>query len=217
MRAALIAVLAACGGHAATAPDACARTQLYLNSGGGDYAKAGHDDATANLSVLLDGPRTLPAWPRADAEWMQLTACIRTGLAQFPIDIVEQEPAGRHVEIVFTTVYWGDPATAMVVPASCVAGHQIEFVFSDALPPTYSQPCREALIGFAEMTALLSLVGDCHDVVNRAQDCSPARTFLDQDAACVDGTNQPAPCRCGGNTEDTFRAMTAAHPACTPG
>ena len=216
MRTVLLVGLVACGGRDATPDAPCIPSTAFLNRAGGVFDHGSSDDSSTNKSVLLDAPLVMAAWPRADAEWTQLVACVRDGLAQLPIVVTQQDPgATPHVEIVFTTSYWSQPAaTTMLVPASCRPGHEIEFVFGNALPPTYAEPCREALIGFAEMTALLSPVDDCHDIVNRASDCSPTRAFLDHTANCVDDANQPAPCRCGGTTENTYRAMAAAHPAC---
>lgn len=212
----LLAVGAGCGGHPTAADAGCTPSILYLNRNGGMYDHGAFDSAAHNESVLLDGPRTLPAWPRDDQEWGLMTSCIRDGLSSFPITITEQDPgAGPHVEIVFTTAYWGTPAAeTMVVPASCLPEHELEFVFSDSLPPTYSRPCQMALIGYAEMTANLSPGDDCKDILNLGMDCVPQRAFLDETATCVDGNNQPIACRCGGTTEDPYAALAAAHPAC---
>jgi len=215
MRALVLVAIAGCG-HSRGAPDAaCQPSILFLDRAGGDYDHGRIDSAALDQSVLLDGPRTLPPWPRDDAEWSVMVSCIRDGLSSFPIEVTETGPGTTpHVEIVFTTVYWGDPATNMVVPASCVPGHQLEFVFSDALPPTYSRPCQMALIGYAEMTANLSPGDDCKDILNLGMDCAPVRAFLDETSSCVDTSNQPIPCRCGGTTQNIYQALAAAHPAC---
>lgn len=212
----LLAVGVGCSGPDTTVDAACTPSLLFLNRAGGDYDRGGFDDAPANLSVLVDAPIALPPWPRDDIEWGNLTSCIRAGLSPFPIAITEVDPgAVAHVEIVFTTVYWGQPAqSSMVVPASCRSDHQLEFVFSDSLPPTYSRACQMALFGFAQMTAGLSPGDDCRDIVNLSLDCSPTRSFLDQTVSCVDAANQPVACRCGGSTENTYQAMQAAHRAC---
>ena len=214
MRAVLLLV-AACGHSGGSSDAACQPSLLFLDRAGGDYDHGSFDSAAQNRSVLLDGPRTLPAWPRDDAEWATMVSCIRDGLSSFPIEITEADPGTTpHVEIVFTTAYWGDPAINMVVPASCNPGHQLEFVFSDALPPTYSRPCQMALIGYAEMTANLSPGDDCRDILNLGMDCAPTRAFLDETSTCVDTSNQPIPCRCGGMTQNVYQALAAAHPAC---
>lgn len=204
-----------CGGGEPTTT-VCEPSIVFLNRAGGLYDQAPADDASANLSVLLDGPRALPAYPHDDVEWAATTACIRAALAAFPIDVTETDPgAAKHVEIVFTTAYWAGPAgTTMVVPDGCRPGHQLEFVFGNALP-TDARACQMALIGFAEMTAQLSIGGDCRDIVDLSQDCVETRSFLDEPVACVDAANQPAPCRCGGGTtQNTFQQLAAAHPPC---
>jgi len=210
---ALVALIG-CGGHSATT--ACQPSILYLDRAGGMYDHGATDSAGANRSVLLDGPRQLPGWPRDDAQWAEVVSCIAAALAPFPIDVTEDDPgASPHVELVFTTTYWAEPsATTMIVPDGCGDDHQLEFVFADALPPTPTPVCQIAIVGYAEMTADLTLDDNCQDLVNLAQDCSQTRSFVDATASCVDDFEQPAACRCGGTTEDTYQAMVAAHPAC---
>ncbi|MBV8760595.1 MAG: hypothetical protein JO257_25105 [Deltaproteobacteria bacterium] len=212
----LLAVSAGCGSHPPPADAGCTPSILYLNRNGGMYDHGTFDSPARNQSVLLDGPRTLPAWPRDQQEWDLMTACIRSGLAPFAVTVTEQEPqTPLYVEIVFTTAYWGQPAAeTMVVPASCLPEHALEFVFSDSLPPTYSRPCQMALIGYAEMTADLSPGDDCKDILNLGMDCVPERMFLDEMATCVDDFGQPTACRCGGTTENPYQTLAAAHPAC---
>lgn len=213
---ALLVLAVGCGSSSAPADTECVPSLLYLNRDGGTYDHGRLDNAALNQSVLLDGPRALPPWPRDQQEWDLTTGCIRSGLAPFAVTVTEQDPGMTpHVEIVFTTAYWGQPAAqTMVVPASCRTDHQLEFVFSDSLPPTYSRPCQMALIGYAEMTANLSPGDDCKDILNLGMDCVPDRMFLDETATCVDEHNQPIACRCGGTTENPYQAMAGAHPAC---
>jgi len=210
----VLGLVLGCGGSDATPTDiACRPAILYLNANGGAYDTGTFDDAIQNLSLLVDGPMQLPPYSRSDFD--ETAACIRGGLAPFPIEIVETDPgAVPHVEIVFTTTYWAGPAgTTMVVPSSCRPGHQLEFVFGNALP-TAVRACQMALIGYAEMTANLSIGANCNDFVDLSQDCTPTRSFVDEEVPCVDTSGQPTTCRCGGTTQNTFAAMTAAFPAC---
>jgi len=204
--------LLACGGEPAIPDAPCEAAVLYLNRTGADYAAAGRDDAALNVSVLLDMPRTLPPWPHDDLDWASLTDCIRTRLAPFPVEITETDPGLRpHAEIVFTTAWWaGSPGTTNIVPSSCRSGHQVQFVFGNALP-TYARACHVALRGYAQMTALLSIADNCEDLLNADMDCSLERNFTDRESMCVDESAQPAPCRCGGAaTQNSFTAMQAA-------
>lgn len=197
---------------------ACEPNIVYLDRTGGDYVHGARDNASKNQSALVDAPMTLPAWPRDDIDWGSLVGCITTALAPFPITVTEVDPAATpHLELVFTTTSWaGSAGTTMIVPDACRPGHQVEFIFGDALP-TYARACHVALIGLAEMRAQLSLGSDCRDFVNNALDCAPRRTFLGQAVSCVDGANEPAPCRCGDGetTENTYRAMAAAFAPCS--
>lgn len=212
MRVVALVGLVACGGEPAIPDAACTSAVLYLNRTGADYAYGGRDDSSLNISVLIDAPRTLPAWPHDDIDWTSLTDCIRTRLAPFPVEITEADPGMRaHTEIVFTTTYWaGSPGTTNIVPDTCRTGHEVQFVFGSALP-TYARACHVALRGYAQMTALLSIADNCEDILNADMDCSLMRTFTDLETACVDAAAQPVPCRCGGAaTQNSFTAMHAA-------
>jgi hypothetical protein len=210
-----VGIAIGCGGgrvvHDAQPP--CANTIVYLDRAGGSYVRGLTDDAATNASVLVDVPRTLPPWPGDDTHWNELVACIGCALSAFAIDITEIDPgAVPHVELVFTTSYWGGTALTHAAPSGCRPGNQIEFVFGDNLPdPT--RACEVAMDGFAEMTALLSPAYNCLDFTSPAADCG-IRRFINADMPCVDATGQPAPCRCGGTTENTFLALAARFPAC---
>ena len=216
MRVGLALVIAACSsGDPVPVDTACVPATLYLNRDGGDYDTGAFDDAAANRSVLLDAPLRLDPYSHDDIDWANTVQCIREGLAPFPIAITETDPGlVPHVEIVFTTTYWAGPAgTTMVVPGGCRPGHQLEFVFGDAIA-TDLRACQMALIGYAQMTANLSIGDNCLDFLDLSMDCSQARTFVDETVACVDQAGQPIACRCGGASQNTFAAMTAAFPAC---
>lgn len=212
---ALLVALAACGGDPAPPDAACRPAVLFLSRGGGAWDKGGHDDASSNLSVLLDGPRTLAPWPKDDTDWGLLVTCIRSALAPFPLTITEIDPGDApHVELVFTTEAWtGSPATTSFIPASCRPDHEVAFIFGDALP-TRARQCHVALRSYAQMIANLSFGDRCEDVLNDQADCVPERAFTDVTANCVDASAQPAPCRCGGTTQNSFQALSAVLPAC---
>src|SRR5450755_4064832 len=106
MRALALVVLVACGGSDHVPDATCAPAIVYLDRGGGSYDHGALDDATANLSVIVDVPRVLPPWPHDDANWGDLVSCIRTALAPFPLQVTEVDPGvAPHVELVFTTSY----------------------------------------------------------------------------------------------------------------
>jgi len=208
-------LLAACGGHESAVPDACVPAVLYLNRDGGMWNPGPRDDAVHNLSVLVDAPLTLSPWPKPASDWMLVVECIRAGLAPFPLTVTEIDPSPMpHTEIVFTTVYWaGSSATTSIIAASCREGHQVEFVFGDALA-TRTRACYVALASYAQMIANLSFSDRCDDFVNNQADCVQDRTFVDATASCVDSAAQPSECRCGGTTQNSYRAMLAAIPTC---
>ena len=218
MRAALLLVIVGCGAKHAALIDAgpCEPTIVYLDRFGGAYDHGSFDAAGANQSAIVDGPRVLPPWPYDDLHWGELAACITDALSPFAITVTETEPGlAPHLELVFTTTYWGagGASVPVVVPSSCRAGHQLEFVFGDALP-TPTRACEVAMGAFAEMTALLSSADNCLDFTSPATDCG-VRYFLNRDMKCVDASDQPAPCRCGGTTsENTFASLAARFPSC---
>lgn len=206
-------VLAACGGGG-DEPPVCQPSVLHLNRAGGAYDRANFDDAVQNRSAILDGPRVLPPYSHGDVDWSITSACIRAALAPFPIEITETAPATPHVELVFTTAYWGGSPLTHLLPDSCRRDHQIAFVFGDAIASN-TRACHVAMIAYAQMTAQLSYGANCRDFLDRSMDCVPERTFTDETVLCVDANAQPIACRCGGaTTQNTYRALAAAHPAC---
>ena len=142
----------------------CEPAIVYLNRDGGVFRQGAHDDSIANTSVLLDMERTLPPWPKTDAEWDALVACFRDHVFALPrLDVVTVDPgAVPHIEVVFTTSYWANAGTTAIVPASCRPDHEIEIVFGNALATT-ARACDVALQEFAIMTANLSLNDNCHE------------------------------------------------------
>jgi hypothetical protein len=204
--------LVGCGG---SAEHMCPPTTVFLDRDGGHYEPAADDDPAINGSVIVDQARDLPGWPSAAASWDAVTSCIRDALAPVGAEVTEVDPgATPHYEIVFTTSYWaGSGGETSVVPSNCGHAHRIAFVFGDALP-TAPRACQIALIALGEMAADLSLDDNCADFLNPAIDCVPDRFFVDGAANCVDISDQPTACRCGGTTQNTFQAMTAAFAPC---
>lgn len=210
-----LVLAAACGSDDTPTDVSCKQQLVYLNRNGGTYNRGDHDTAIGNLSILVDAERVLPPWPHDDVDWQNLGDCIRTALAPIQrITVTEDDPGMTpHIELVFTTSYWAGAGTTHIVPAACRTGYQLEFVFGDAIP-TSARACHLAMQGFAQMTAQLSLGSECHDFVNNAQDCSPTRAFLDATVDCVDASNQPTACRCGGTMQNTLVALESTFPAC---
>lgn len=212
-------LLAACGGDDGShhVDVSCANSTVYLDRFGGAYVHGLVDDATQHQSAAIDIARTLPAFPGDDVAWGDLTACIRAALAPFAVVVTETDPgSAEHLELVFTDAYWGDGAVTHVFPSSCRTGHQIEFIFGDALS-TPTRGCQVAMDGLAEMIAQLGPSENCLDFTSPAMDCG-VRSFVPAEAACVDpATNLPAPCRCDATatTQDSFGALDALFHPCS--
>jgi hypothetical protein len=208
----VLVACAACGNTGETSFDApCAPAVLYLNRTGATYQHGGFDDSSANFTPIVDTERTLPPWPHDDIDWTSLTSCIRAGLAPFPVTITETDPGStKHTEIVFTTSYWGgQPGTTMITSGGCRDNYEVIFLFGDALP-TYARACHLAIRTYAQITAKLDLVDDCEDWMNNQLDCSETRVFKDRDSTCVDDSDVPTECRCGGATQNSHQALLAA-------
>jgi hypothetical protein len=211
----LLIVLAACGSSGGDPDAACQPSIVYLNRTGGMYTNGPVDSAGQNVSTIIDAPRMLAPYPHDDIEWGFTTACIRTALQPFPIQIVESDPGlVPHTELVFTTSYWGTPAgITHAIPDSCRPNHQVAFVFGGAIA-TDARACQVAVIAFAQMTALLSYGDNCRDFLDRSMDCVQDRAFIDETVPCVDVNDQPIACRCGGVTQNTYQSLAAVHRAC---
>jgi hypothetical protein len=213
----LVLVLAACG-HPDAPLDtaACTPSIVYLNRTGGTYTHSPVDDATMHQSIVIDTPRTVAPWPGDSVGWSDLTACIRTALAVFPVQVTETDPGTMpHVEIVFTDTYWVDSAVTHVFPSSCRRGHQIEFMFGTALA-TPTRACELAMGALAEMTMQLGPAENCLDFTSPANDCG-VRFFLDKDLDCVDpATNLPSACRCDTTktTQNSYGALAQYFHGC---
>lgn len=213
----LAILVAACGGEPTHHVEvSCANAVIYLDRFGGTYSHAAVDDATQNLSIAVDGTRTLAAFSGDDVAWSDLTACIRDALAPFDTVVTETDPGTMpHLELVFTDAYWADPAVTHVFPARCEQGHQIELIFGDALA-TPTRGCEVAMAGLAEMIGQLGPSQNCLDFTSPANDCG-VRSFLATEVACVDpATNLPAPCRCDPSetTQNSAATLSTLLRAC---
>ncbi|MFT3693483.1 MAG: hypothetical protein QM831_10115 [Kofleriaceae bacterium] len=209
--------LAACGGDSHHVDVDCAAAVVYLDRFGGTYTQASADDAAFNASEAVDGTRVLGAYSGSDQDWTDLTECIRAALAPFDTVVTEDDPGMTpHVELVFTDRYWVNSAVTNIYPQSCEPGHQIEFIFGDALAsPT--RGCEVTLAGLAYMLGELGPSENCLDYTSPAMDCGE-RSFLAVDSTCVDpATNEPAPCRCDASatTQNSAKALAAIFHPCT--
>ena len=77
----------ACGHSTQPSPDACQPSVVFLNQNGGHYEHGVADDATLNLSVVVDTPLDLAAWPSTAPSWSDVSGCIRDGLAPFAVEV----------------------------------------------------------------------------------------------------------------------------------
>jgi hypothetical protein len=214
----LVVAVIGCGSpdvHFVDAPQ-CTPAIVYLDRDGGSYDHGRIDDPAGNLSVLVDAPRTLAAWPGDATNWADVVACVKDALAPFAVQVTDIDPgATPHYELVFTDAYWVDAAVTHVFPSACKPGNQIELVFGAALA-TPTRACEVAMSGLAQMAALLGPGQNCVDFTSPANDCD-VRAFVDMDMSCVDpATDLPAPCRCDAaqTTQNPYQALNALFRPC---
>jgi hypothetical protein len=232
-----VVLLAACGGESGIAPDApgggpradaaidgpaldaptssCAHPRtVFLNRAGGMYSP-GADDARTNASPVIDEMRTLGAFPLNDAAWTTMKACVTTELAKFgPVVVTDVDPGtAPHHEIVFTTKYWDmahENQVSSLSGATCTAApaNGIAFVFASLIGDDPQFLCEAALWQLAVDIANLDWSIDCRDMQSSYLNGCGNRKYLDADVKC--GEYAARDCRCGGTTQNSFKAMRSA-------
>ncbi|HTL34306.1 MAG TPA: hypothetical protein VL326_14365 [Kofleriaceae bacterium] len=214
--------VAACGEHGATPPidaaplvDAPPCTNVvFLNRAGGTYTP-GSDDATTNKSsVIGSAPRTIEPFPYADSVWSAIKTCVTDALTPYGATVTDVDPAtAPHHEIVFTTAYWGSgPGVVTTSAARCPSGglpaYGVAFVFSQTIGPETTYTCELALMQLGAEIAGLDQATNCSDYMGSLLPACSSRSYLDKDVTCGDSVARD--CHCGGTTQNSHRAISAA-------
>lgn len=182
---------------------------VYLNRHGGTY-RAGANDSARNLSSIIGGTRTVPAYERGDASWNALVSCVREQFAAFNIFITDVEPgSGNYVE----TVVGGWPGNigqgggiAGIAPVDYYACRPIEKAVAYVFSRNIGSDRRVCEITAHEIGHTLSLEHEykCQDPMTYLLGCGE-KTFQDSSEWC--GTSRAVQCQCRGGRQNTVQAL----------
>lgn len=194
-----------------------ATTTVYLNR---CYAAAdctfvpGPDDSRTNHSSLVSSTSVLGGFPYGDLSFNAVLACVRTELAPFDVVVTPADPGDApHFEIAVggTPQQIGFPAgVAAASPLTCaVVPNGIAFSFASGIGNEVGQICATAAQTVGNLIGL-EFVTTCGDAMAFDYTSCLPKLFLDEDAPC--GTTAPAPCTCGGTTQNSYQRMLATLP-----
>jgi hypothetical protein len=194
-------------GMAADAGGCKPASVLYLNRSGGTYKPGDEDDSSTNTSMIVDVSRQIPAYPHDEEHWGNVVSCIRAGLQPFNIDVVEEDPGdATHMEVVFTTSFWGQENVSALSPAFCdPSPRAIAFVFGSAFAAGAAhEECEVAIQAFAVGVTTLDHAFRCEDYLSWLTGCGD-KSWVDESVPC--GELEARECQCGGATQNSFQTM----------
>lgn len=186
---------------------------LFLNRcvGGLSLSPGLEDSSQANVSSILEGPATLPAFPHGDAAWNEVVAHTRELFAPFNVTITDIDPGaaphdeatvcGTAADAGFAEDYAGvAPATCAVIP------NAITFTFPAAIG-NYPRDIAETIAQEAAHAWGLDHSYKCEDPMTYLFDCGQ-KSFQNGDYPC--GEYEARACSCGGNTQNTVQYILQA-------
>jgi hypothetical protein len=194
----------------ATSSVASARTVIFMNRSGGMYEPAKSDDSRSNRSSLITRTAVVPPFSGSDGDWNAILDCLRTLYAPFDVDITDRDPGdAQHLECV--TGGWpedaGFPANYGGVGTLAACGstvpNAVVFAFSEAWNGDPQLICEAAAQELGH-TFALDHVLSCPDPMSYQYGCG-AKVWHDEEARC--GEYQSRLCRCGGATQNGYRAL----------
>ncbi|MBS1121855.1 MAG: toxin [Deltaproteobacteria bacterium] len=185
--------------------------KLYLNDcqPNGCTVSPGSDNSLTNRSSIPQSAVTLDAYSHGQAHWDELVACVRETFKPFDIEIVTENPGTEaHFEVMIG-------GTSRQLNPNLDAGGVAPFISCGA--------ARDNAISFVFAGTSSSVNYLCGAVAQEAchvwgldheLDAKDPMTYLDlgslkrfqnNDASC--GESDPRGCRCGGETQNSFRYM----------
>jgi len=182
---------------------------VFLNGGGGVYTSGWPNDSVTNRSSVIAGDSaTLPVWSYDEASWETVLSCVQDLFADFDVHVTDEDPGDvPHVECAVggspRDIGWPDTVGG-VAPAGCgIIEEAIVFVFSNVYSGNLDSICWTAgqEIGHAYG---LDHENYCDDVMSYDHTC-PDKGFTDRDANCGEFASRP--CRCGGETQNSYQIL----------
>jgi hypothetical protein len=188
--------------------------KLYVNDcrPNGCALQPGFDDSRSNHSSIAFNSTTMSAWPHSDALWDDLVACVRATFRPFQIEVVTEDPgSASHFEVMVAGTFAelnpeleGAGGVAPFISCGGTDDNVISFVFaqqSDDLEYMCAAVAQEAA----------HVWGLDHEL-NRLDpmtylDLGSLKRFQNADADCGTVLNQPQPCQCGGDTQNSYEYL----------
>jgi MYXO-CTERM domain-containing protein len=185
------------------------RRILYLNRKGGTYMYGPSNDASNNVSNIIDQTYTIQPWAVNDEVWRQTLTCSRLMWGRFNVEVTDVDPgqvphieaviAGKPEDVGFS------PSTGGVSPWTCgTIERSIVYVFADVYAGNSQRVCEVAAQEIAHSFGL-EHEALCEDPMTYLNGCGE-KTFQDQLAPC--GETDPRACECtGGTTQNSVQLL----------
>jgi len=181
---------------------------IFLNRCiGGITITQGTDDSRSNVSSIVSGSISLPAYPFGDAAWNELVVGSQEMFAPFGIVVTDVDPSpAPHDEVIVcgSDNAAGFPGAAGVAPYTCGV---IENVITYVFPETIGNDARFTIETIAQEAAHgwgLDHEFKCEDPMTYLLDCGD-KSF--QDGAYPCGEYEARACNCGGNDQNSFQRI----------
>lgn len=176
-------------------------------------------DSVANTTPLIQQEVVIPEPAMWQIDWRELIACVRARLEPYGVEVTDENPgAVDHTEIYVAadpTAFGFSSGLMSRVSASCQPGpRDLGFAFWRG---NIDHTCEEGVAAAIGALTGLDLMARCEGIMSGSFgiECIGERSFLDEDIMC--GQEQPAPCRCGGDTQNSHRRLLGfygAAPGC---
>jgi hypothetical protein len=178
-----------------TAAQGRSAVTVFLD-GGGAVLRPGYDDGAAGRSSLVASRGLdrleVPAFAGGADAWDAIVGCVRSGYADFAVDLVDRRPSGGdYITIVIGgrpgMLGYGSSVSGMAPYSGDVIDGAVAFVFSDLMGRRV-RPICEAVMHELGHTLGLDHSRQCKDVMSYQQ-CGP-KQLTDLVAACGEGRDR---------------------------
>jgi hypothetical protein len=201
-------------GGADCTPPAGEAAIVYLNRDGATFTQ-GPESTVDNTTLVVAEETVFEPHPHGPNNWSSLAGCVRAGLSQFHIDVVEEDPGPvDHTEIVFSTS-WTNPDVASISAFSCNAYRSAPaFVFGDLFAESdWPAECDLALQQFGVVAAGLDHSYECRDYMSYLRSGCDGKEWVDEPLPC--GELEERDCKCDRASQNSYQIMLETFgPAC---